>query len=94
MAKETVFDQTAIELCEGRIRCVRSMLEAATMLRDQGGFATPADELQKWTNGLELLVQELGVLKKGVERDLLVDEEVLDEEPEIDPEDYLAGQRR
>ncbi len=94
LAKETVFDQTAVELCEGRNRCVRSMLDSATMLRDQGGFATPADEMQKWTTGLELLVQELGVLKKGIERDLPVDEEDLEEGLEIDPEGYLAGQRR
>jgi hypothetical protein len=94
VAKETVFDQTAIGICEGRIRCLRSMLEAATSLRDQGGFATPADELQKWTNGLELLVQELGILKKGVDRDLPGDEEDMEDEPEIDPEGYLAGQRR
>ena len=94
VAKETVFDQTAIGICEGRIRCVRSMVESAKMLRDQGGFATPADELQKWTNGLELLVQELGILKKGVDRDLPGDEEDMEDEPEIDPEGYLAGQRR
>ncbi len=92
---ETVFDQVAIDQCVYKIKHLRAMLESATFLHNQGGFAAPVVE---WTQEVGKLVLELETLKKGVERSVpgavpMADDEG-DDDLEIDEEGYLAGQRR
>ena len=98
LEKETVFDQVAIEQCVNKIKHLRAMLESATLLRNQGGFAAPDGDMHQWSQEVERLVLELATLKKGVERILPGYEPMVEddgeEEPDIDAEGYLAGQRR
>ena len=92
---ERVFDQAAIDQCVNKIKHLRAMLESATFLRSQGGFAAPVAE---WTQEVGNLVSELETLKKGVERvvpgAVPMAEDSRDDEPDIDEEGYMAGQRR
>jgi hypothetical protein len=92
---ERIFDQVAIDRCVNKIKHLRAMLESATVLRNQGGFAAPVEE---WTQEVGNLVLELETLKKGVERSVPgavpMAEDERENDPEIDEEGYMAGQRR